>query len=117
MADSNDNIAKNGWSEYGRLVLAELQRLNPGQRDMKNDIDVKFLELNNKISGFKTTEKEITEIKEWKEKVIEVWSVTQMDQAKDEIYKQKNKWQVTSGIIIAIQIIITLIMAFKDKLF
>ena len=117
MDNSNDNVAKNGWSEYGRLVLAELQRLNQGQADMKSDIDNKFLELNNRISDFKSVEKELSEIKEWKEKVIDVWSASQMEQSKDEIYKQKNKWQTISGIIIAIQVIIGLIMALKDKLF
>ena len=41
----NENIAKNGWSEYGRLVLKELERLNDGQDAIKRDLDLKFLEL------------------------------------------------------------------------
>jgi hypothetical protein len=113
----NDNIAKNGWSEYGRLVLNELQRLNQGQDDLKKDLDARFSELNLKISDIKNLEKELEELKEWKEKVVEIWSVTQMEQSKDELYKQKNKWQVISGVIIAIQVIMGLIIAFKDKLF
>ena len=49
----------------------------------------------------------LMEIKEWKENVQEVWSATQMKQAKAEIYKQKNQWaKVTGIIIVAIQIII-----------
>jgi hypothetical protein len=141
MEASNENIAKNGWSEYGRLVLAELQRLNQGQDDMKKDLDAKFIELNNKISefnsveiavsdlqewrkeltskiaDFNTVEKNVTDLQEWKEKVIEVWSSTQMKQSKDEIYKQKGYYQRVIGIIIAIQVIFTIVMAFKDKLF
>ena len=37
----NGNIAKNGWSEYGRLVLKELERLNEGQDKLKDEIDKK----------------------------------------------------------------------------
>jgi len=117
MSEANENISKNGWSEYGRLVLAELQRLNQGQDAMKQDLDAKFLELNNKISAFNTLEKDIEELKSWKKDVIEVWSSTQMKQAKDEIYQQKGYYQRVIGIVIAVQIVFTILMAFKDKIF
>lgn len=112
----NENISKNGWSEYGRLVLNELERLNEGQNNLKLEIDKKFSELAEKMSDFKNTEKEVEEIKVWKEKVTEVWSPKQMQQAKDEIYEQKNKWAKVLGIIIALQVLFTLFIAFKDKL-
>lgn len=117
MNSDNENIAKNGWSEYGRLVLNELQRLNQGQDELKKDLDAKFLELNAQISEVKTIEKELEEIKEWRERVVEVWSVPQMKQSKDEIYTQKNRWQIVTGIVIAIQVIIGIVVALKDKLF
>lgn len=113
----NENLSKNGWSEYGRLVLKELERLNAGQEEIKRDLDRKFLELNQKMSDFKNTEKDVDDLKKWKESVVEVWSVTQMQQGKDEIYRQKNQWQKVIGIVIAIQVIMGLIIAFKDKLF
>lgn len=112
----NENISKNGWSEYGRLVLNELERLNEGQNSLKQEIDKKFTELSEKISDFKNTEKEVEDIKKWKEKVTEVWSPKQMQQAKDEIYEQKNKWAKVLGIIIALQVLFTLFIAFKDRL-
>ena len=112
----NENISKNGWSEYGRLVLNELERLNEGQNNLKLEIDKKFSELAEKMSDFKNTEKEVEEIKVWREKVTEVWSPKQMQQAKDEIYEQKNKWAKVLGIIIALQVLFTLFIAFKDKL-
>ena len=52
-----------------------------------------------------------------KEKVTEVWSSSQMKQAKDEIYKHKNQWAKVAGIIIVLQIIMSIILAFKDKIF
>jgi chromosome segregation ATPase len=113
----NQNVAKNGWSEYGRLVLKELERLNDGQDKLKEEIDKKFQELNEKMTEFKNTEKEVDELKEWKEKVQEVWSSSQMKQAKDEIYKQKNQWAKVTGIIIVVQIIMSLIIAFRNQIF
>lgn len=113
----SDNISNNGWSEYGRLVLKELERLNDGQEQLRKDLDDKFNELNLKISEFKNTEKDVDDLKTWREKVIEVWSVTQMKQAKDELYDQKNKWAKVVGIMIAVQALITLLIAFKDKIF
>ena len=59
----NQNVSKNGWSEYGRLVLKELERLNDGQDKLKEEIDKKFQELNEKMTEFKNTEKEVDEIK------------------------------------------------------
>jgi hypothetical protein len=113
----NENISKNGWSEYGRLVLKELERLNEGQDKLRQDFDKKFAELNEKMTEFKGTEKDVDELKRWKEKVTEVWSPTQMRQSKDEVYDQKNKWSRVVGIIIAIQVLFTLFVAFKDKIF
>lgn len=117
MGDDNKNVAKNGWSEYGRLVLKELERLNDGQDKLKDEIDKKFQELNEKMSEFKNTEKEVDELKEWKEKVQEVWSASQMKSAMDEIYKQKNQWAKVAGIIIVVQIIMSLIIAFRNQIF
>ena len=113
----NQNVAKNGWSEYGRLVLNELERLNDGQEKLKEEIDKKFKELNDKITGFNTIEKDVADLKEWKDRVVEVWSSTQMNQVKDEVYKQKNQWAKVTGIIIILQILMGIILSFKDEIF
>ena len=52
-----------------------------------------------------------------KEKVTEVWSATQMKSVKDEVYKQKNQWAKVTGIIIVVQIIMSLIIAFRNQIF
>ena len=116
MSLENENISKNGWSEYGRLVLKELERLNEGQDKLRQDFDKKFAELNEKMTEFKGTEKDVEELKRWREKVTEVWSPSQMKQSKDEVYEQKNKWAKVIGVIITLQILFTLFVAFKDKL-
>lgn len=98
------------FSSYSRLVLQELIRLNENYERMRGDFDTRFNEINIKISDFKNIEKNIDENKTWVDKVNEVWSPSQMKDAKDEIYKQKNKWVATTAIIIFIQIIIGIIV-------
>lgn len=110
-----DDISNTGWSEYGRLVLKELERLNQGQETLRKEIEEKFSELNLKMAEFKNTEKDVDELKKWKDQVIEVWSVSQMKESKNEIYKQKNQWQKIAGIVIAIQVIASLLLFFIEK--
>jgi hypothetical protein len=110
-----DDISNTSWSEYGRLVLKELERLNAGQEILRSELDKKFAELNNKMSEFKNTEKDVDELKKWKDHIVEVWSVSQMKESKDEIYKQKNQWQKVAGIVIAIQVIFGLLLFYIEK--
>lgn len=117
MIDDNENVAKNGWSEYGRLVLNELKRLNEGQDTLKKDFEDKFNLLSSTISGFKGTADEVNDLKEWKSRVTEVWSPTQMKDACDQVYKLKGDNQKIVGVFIVLQIIFTIILAFKDTLF
>ncbi|KKQ97576.1 MAG: hypothetical protein UT24_C0046G0008 [Candidatus Woesebacteria bacterium GW2011_GWB1_39_12] len=99
-------MAKSEWGEYSRLVLNELERLNQGQIEIKAD-----------LAELKMSNQTIVDTKEWKNKVTEVWSPTQMQQAKNEVYGQKNRWAVVTGIVIAIQILFSLLVIFKDRLF
>lgn len=108
----SENLSKNGWSEYGRLVLKELERLNNGQEDVRRELDRKCQELSQKMSELKKMEKDIEEYKKWKDSVTEVWSTTQMKESKDQIYKQKDSWEKVIGITIAIQVIGGLIITF-----
>jgi hypothetical protein len=108
--------AKETWGDYSKLVLKELERLNESTEKMRNDMDTRFSELNTKLSDFKSTEAKVVTLSEWKEKVNDVWSPTQMKEAKDEIYKQKTRWAATIAIITFIQILIGLGLSIWGKL-
>lgn len=103
------------WGDYSKLVLKELERLNDNYERMRQDIDSRFQEMHNSLSDFKNTERLVVDQKSWIEKVNDVWSPQQMKEAKDEIYKQKNKWVATIAIITFIQVLIG-ILAFFFKL-
>lgn len=98
----------NTWGEYSKLVLNELQRLNENYDKMRSDMDTRFSELNQKLSEVKNVENKVSSHSAWIEKVNDVWSPTQMKEAKDEIYKQKTRWAATIAIITFIQIAITI---------
>lgn len=99
---------KDSWGEYSKLVLKELERLNENYNNMRNDMDYRFNELNQKLSEFKNTEGKVVTHNAWIEKVNDVWSPTQMKEAKDEIYKQKTRWASAIAILAFIQILVGL---------
>lgn len=106
---------KDSWGEYSKLVLKELERLNDNYEKMREDIGFRFQEMGKVLSDFKNTEKVVQDQKIWIEKVSDVWSPIQMKEAKDEIYKQKNKWIAAIAIISVIEIIIGAIIALWGK--
>ena len=103
------------WGDYSKLVLKELERLGDNFEKMREDIDSRFKEMSTVLSDLKNTEKTVADQKAWIEKVNDVWSPAQMKEAKDEIYRQKNKWAATIAIITFIQILIGIILALWDK--
>jgi len=103
------------WCNYSKLVLKELERLNDNYEKMREDIDIRFKEMNTVLTEFKNTEKVVSDQKNWIEKVNDVWSPMQMKEAKDEIYAQKNKWVATIAIITFVQILIGVALSIWGK--
>lgn len=112
MSDNEDNF-KTLWAEYSKLVLKELDRMNNNYESLRDNIEEKFKDINTKLSDVKNTEKNVNDIKIWQEKINEIWSPSQMKEAKDEIYKQKNRWTATIAILLFIQILIGIIISLK----
>ena len=94
------NSEQNGWNEYSKLVIAELERLNDGITNLNNEIqDLKqqILELRVKEdfakelwkwkqavdevaspSQLKSTIKDVAELKTFKTQAITIWAVVQL---------------------------------------
>lgn len=109
-------MEKDTWGEYSKLVLKELERLNENYDKLRSDMDAKFTELNQKLTEVKNIEGKVNTHSTWIEKVNDVWSPTQMKEAKDEIYKQKTRWAATIAIISFIQVAIGIGIAIWGKL-
>ena len=64
----------NGWSEYSRLVLKELETLASGIDGLRQELQ----EVKQELAAMRVREDKVDELKAWKEKVDEVASPTQM---------------------------------------
>ena len=81
MAEGNQN----GWNEYSRLVLKELETLADGIDNLKSEIQ----ELRGEVSILHEKENQVKELKAWKERVDEVVSPTQLKKMSEEIEELK----------------------------
>ena len=66
--------AQNGWNEYSKLVISELERLNDGI----TKLNVEIQDLKGEIKELKVKEDFAKEIWKWKQAVDEVASPTQL---------------------------------------
>ena len=64
----------NGWSEYSKLVLKELETLASSIQSLNSEIQ----ELKQEIARMREREDRVDELRAWKDKVDEVASPTQL---------------------------------------
>lgn len=98
MLDSNKNI-------NAELIMTRLDDLKESQEKIVTEMSNNFKEINTTLSDFKTTIKEVKEIKDWKKEVLDVWSPVNMKEAEKEVYIQKGKWSIVYGVIVAINVV------------
>jgi uncharacterized protein YigA (DUF484 family) len=72
---------ENGWENYSRLVLQQLEALASGIESLREELhDVK-----NQLTEIKAKEDRVQDLKEWKSKFDEVVSPTQLGTALREL--------------------------------
>jgi len=72
---------QNGWNEYSRLVLKELENLADNIDGLKEELQ----EVKQEIAKMQVREDKVDELKVWKEKVDEVVSPTQLSSLVKEV--------------------------------
>jgi hypothetical protein len=102
---------QDGWSEFSNSILEKLKELHECNKETKKSID--GLKLS--VEKLKMAEEEVRSLKEWKKEVSEVWSASNMEDAHKEIYLQKQKWSTVYGIIISIQVLWGIIIAYINS--
>jgi predicted nucleic acid-binding Zn-ribbon protein len=96
---SNGN--QNGWNEYSRLVLAEIETLN-------NKVDAIVKENNaikQELSKLEQFKDEISSLKDWKGNVDEVSSPTQLKELQKEVSDLKTFKTMSTTVWVVVQII------------
>jgi hypothetical protein len=107
---------KDTWADYSKLVLKELERLNENHEKMRTDFDTRLNEMSLKLNDVKGVEKTVNQNSDWIQKVNDIWSPVQMKEAKDEIYKQKNRWVAVIAVMSFIQIMVGVILTLWGKI-
>jgi hypothetical protein len=107
---------KDTWADYSKLVLKELERLNENHEKMRTDFDTRLNEMNLKLNDVKTIERSLDQNSNWIQKVNDVWSPLQMKEAKDELYRQKNRWVAAIAIMSFIQVVMGVILSLWGKI-
>jgi hypothetical protein len=107
---------KDTWADYSKLVLKELERLNENHEKMRSDFDLRLNEMNLKLNDVKGIEKSVNQNSEWIQKVNDIWSPVQMKEAKDELYRQKNRWVAAIAVMSFIQILVGIVISIWGKL-
>lgn len=97
----SDNPKQNGWNEYSRLVLAELEKLNTKVDTLSTEINT----INQGMIKIEQIKDEIEVLKEWKNKVDEVSSPTQLKELQKEVNDLKTFKTMSTTVWVVVQII------------
>tara|TARA_B100000131_G_scaffold201318_1_gene193445 strand:- start:252 stop:584 length:333 start_codon:yes stop_codon:yes gene_type:complete len=77
----SDSVSQNGWNEYSRLVLKELETLSDGIDSLNSEIQG----VKEELAAIRAKEDKVEELKVWKEKIDEIVSPTQLNELKTQV--------------------------------
>ena len=95
-------MSDNGWAEYSMLVLKELETLASGIDSLKDEMQ----SLKQDIALLRDREDRVTELRNWKEKVDEVASPTQLKELVNKV-DSLEKFKVKAATIFVVAQVIT----------
>lgn len=76
---------QNGWNEYSKLVLKELETLGEGIEGVRGEIQ----SIKQDIALIKSREDKVDDLRSWKERMDEVSSPTQLQKTLEEVEQLK----------------------------
>ena len=103
---------QNGWNEYSKLVLNELEKLNDSIASLQREMqDVK-----KELTELRAKEDKVVELRAWKKDMDEVVSPTQLKEYVKDINELKSFKTVAITVWAIIQFITVVAMAFSKYL-
>ena len=72
---------QNGWGEYSKLVLKELETLAQGMQLLQKDLELVKAEL----AALKAKEDKVQELVQWKQRIDDVASPVQLKEMSDKV--------------------------------
>lgn len=77
--------SENGWGEYSKLVLKELETLATGIESLRTElVDVK-----QELAAIRAKENKVDELRDWKNKIDDIASPTQLKTLVNEVQELK----------------------------
>jgi len=99
----------NGWNEYSRLVLEQLESLSVGIDAVRDEMQG----IKQELAIMKAKEDRITDIKTWKEKIDDIASPTQLKSTLKEVEELKLFKTKAIAIFMAVQTMMGLALAWS----
>ena len=100
---------ENGWNEYSRLVLEQLETLTIGIEGVRNDMG----EMRQELAIMKAKEDKVVELRVWKEKIDDVISPTQLKNLIDEVHSLREFKTKSVTIFMVVQTMVGGILAWS----
>lgn len=98
---------RNSWSEYSRLVIAELERLNDGISKLNGEIQ----DLKREIAELKVKEDNVKELRKWKDSIDEVTSPSQLRDTIKDVSELKTFKTQAITVWLVVQVLFGVVMA------
>jgi len=76
---------ENGWGEYSKLVLKELETLAKSIEGLRTELQ----DMKQELAAIRAKEDKVDELRAWKEKIDEVASPTQLKELTTEVQELK----------------------------
>lgn len=109
---NNENgIPQNGWNEYSKLVLNELERLNENDEKIQAILN----EINQKLGKVDALEKDIEGINKWKRYMDDVASPNTLKDMKKDVAEFKTFKTVATTVWAVVQIAFGVFIAIWKK--
>lgn len=102
---------QDGWNEYSKLVLAELERLN--ENDEK--IQTTLTEINLKLNKIESFEKEMEALQKWKRYMEDVASPTTLKELRTDVAALNTFKTVATTVWAVVQIAFGVLVAILTK--
>lgn len=79
------NNNENGWAEYSKLVLKELETLADGIQKLQSQL----IEIKQEVAEMRAKEDRVQQLVQWKDRVDEIASPSQFQTLKDDVENLK----------------------------
>lgn len=108
-----NQTSQNGWNEYSKLVLKELETLSRGISNLNTEIQ----DIKREIALIKDREDKVEELKLWKERMDDVISPSQLKELVKKVEDLKAFKTRATTIFLVIQFLIVVLDVLKHRIF